>query len=1067
MNPPRPELPEDQERRLLDELLGELPPAEATSLKEQLATDPALHRRRDELARLIDLLREAWAPEVRLSPERRKRILATSPAKPWRRLTITLSWRRLLRSWASPVALAASLVLLLSLLLRSSLAERQLQYTAPPSSPFRHTDSRETTKAKAMQPGTEAPGEASPPSAGRAPVGVSSTARSVRVEGAGLDEISPRTDLAAGPSKPSPTPPVAFFFHQEPPQPETSAGIAGTSPAEKGGSLDATTSGGCGGLGGGGFALHEASQVTEATPGDRRLLERRKELLGQPVAATRLAAPPSPASPPPEDKQAAERYGSPSQREQIDTRTAETLAWSAKQPAPEAELPVRDAGAPPAGKGGSGPRAAIMAAEGRLAGSRVAPLPQLARDQEAASADRLGELADRQAAAAKETESRGLELRRRSGTKPPNAEAAAERKAGTRYGLLPEPNTEPSPAASPRQDHSVTRRGELHTAAQQLKLPAPPSRGAPAGPNLQDLSRKPAKAEEPDRTAEVAPPAVGGEQARQSKSGVERLARRLQPLQEQKAAADGRHQWKADFSPAPISRSAPEAAATLPAKSRPVASNLAQPTVDESLAESAEKDIGFPRPLAPTEPNVTTATAIPRPPPASAPGPEVLPEVATAENAFSTFSLNVSDVSFKLAEAALAQGRWPEPRSVRSEEFVNAFDYRDPEPPRGQRVGLIWERGRYPFAHNRDVIRFSIKTAASGREAGRPLNLVVLLDSSGSMERADRVRILREALNVLGEQLRPGDRLSIVTFASSAHLLADGLQDQAAREALARASEVPPQGGTNLEDALRLAYQTARRHFLSGGINRVVLLTDGAANLGNVDPKTLQQMVIEHRQRGVALDAFGVGWEGYNDELLETLTRHGDGRYGFLNTPEDAGEGFARQLAGALQVAAADVKVQVEFNPGRVVTWRQVGFEKHRLRKEQFRDNKIDAAEIGAAEAGNALYIIQPNPEGHGPIGYLRVRYRIPETGRYEEREWVLHWTGPALRLEQASPSLRLATVAAAFAEWLVRSPYAAEVTPDRLLELLRGVPEHFAPDPRLTALEQMIQQARRLAGSR
>lgn len=446
------------------------------------------------------------------------------------------------------------------------------------------------------------------------------------------------------------------------------------------------------------------------------------------------------------------------------------------------------------------------------------------------------------------------------------------------------------------------------------------------------------------------------------------------------------------------------------------------------------------------------------------PPPVPQPEVETTESPFSTFSLNVSDVSFKLAASTLENGGTPEAGSIRAEEFINAFRYHDPAPAGGP-IAFAWERARYPFAHNRDVVRFSVQTAAQGREGGRPLNLVLVVDSSGSMERADRVRIIREALTVLSGQLRAQDRISVVAFARTARLWVDGLPGSQAVELPDRVGELNPEGGTNLEDALRLGYETAYRHYLREGGNRVIVLTDGAANLGDVDPASLQGTVESNRARGVALDCFGIGWDGYNDELLETLSRCGDGRYGFVNSPEEAASGFADQLAGALQVAAADVKVQVEFNPARVKAWRQVGYARHQLTKEQFRDNTVDAAEIGAAESGNALYIIEVNPQGEGPIGALRVRYREPATGQYHELEWAVPHEGNARGLEQASPSLRLSAVSAAFAEWLASNPYAGDVNPDRLLVLLEGVPQAFQPDPRPAQLVTMIQQARGRVG--
>lgn len=453
--------------------------------------------------------------------------------------------------------------------------------------------------------------------------------------------------------------------------------------------------------------------------------------------------------------------------------------------------------------------------------------------------------------------------------------------------------------------------------------------------------------------------------------------------------------------------------------------------------------------------------------PATPPPPslEPLPEIRTLDNAFSTFSLNVSDVSFQLAASSLENGQMPDGARLRSEEFINAFDYRDPMPAPGQRVAFNWERARNPFAHNRELLRFSVQTAAAGREPGQPLNLVLLVDNSGSMERADRVQITEQMLRVLAAGLNDYDRISVISFARTPRLIVDGMPGGNHQALLDQITGLNPDGGTNLEDALKLGYETAAKHFQANGNNRVIVITDGAANLGNVDPAQLRERVIDQRKRGIALDCFGVGFEGYNDNLLEALSRNGDGRYGFLNDAENAPAQFASQLNGALQVAAADVKAQVEFNPNRVTVYRQIGYQQHQLTKEQFRDNTVDAAEIGAAEAGNALYSIEVNPNGSGPIGTFRARYRVPSTGQYEEKEWVLDYTPGAPELESSGAAMRLASTSAAFAEWLANSPYAQSVTPDALQNLLRDVPETFAPDPRPAKLQAMIQQARAISG--
>jgi hypothetical protein len=264
---------------------------------------------------------------------------------------------------------------------------------------------------------------------------------------------------------------------------------------------------------------------------------------------------------------------------------------------------------------------------------------------------------------------------------------------------------------------------------------------------------------------------------------------------------------------------------------------------------------------------------------------------------------------------------------------------------------------------------------------------------------------------------------------------------------------------------MNLAYQTALRHYLAGGLNRVVLLTDGAANLGDVEPESLKQKVEAHRKQGVALDCFGIGWEGINDDLLEVLSRNGDGRYGFINSPEEAATEFAGQLAGALKVAASDVKVRVEFNPRRVASYRQIGYAKHQLTKEQFRDNTVDAAEIAAQEAGNALYTVEVNPAGEGPVATVRCRFKIPGTMDFREHSWDVAYAGNALSLEQASSAMRLAASSSAFAEWLGASPFAGEVTPDRLLGVLSGVPEIYGADARPKKLEWMICLAKSLQG--
>ncbi|EDY84312.1 von Willebrand factor type A domain protein [Verrucomicrobiia bacterium DG1235] len=439
------------------------------------------------------------------------------------------------------------------------------------------------------------------------------------------------------------------------------------------------------------------------------------------------------------------------------------------------------------------------------------------------------------------------------------------------------------------------------------------------------------------------------------------------------------------------------------------------------------------------------------------------PESNTATDPQSTFSLNVSDVSYRLTEAYLAQNVRPPAGTLRTEEFVNAFDYGDPTPPVARKIGFTWERAHWPFAHDRDVLRFSLQTAAHGRASSQPLHLTLAIDTSGSMSRPDRVDIVNSLATALQSNLTEKDRLSIVSFDRQPRLVLDGQSVTAETNLATLATQLNPQGGTDLESALQLSYQTAQRHFQENAINRVILITDGAANLGNTNAEQLRTTVTENRIRGIALDCFGIGFDGHDDTFLESLSRNGDGRYRFLRSPEDAALELGPKLAGLLRPAAYDVKVQVEFNPTRVETYQQLGYQQHQIADQDFRNNAVDAAELAATESGNALYLAKVLPDGRGDLGLVRVRFRDAESGAYEELSWNLPYKANAPELDQASPSLRLASIAAAFAALLNESPLAHAITHSDLYELAAPLPQHFPTQTRVQTLRTLINQARRL----
>ena len=440
-------------------------------------------------------------------------------------------------------------------------------------------------------------------------------------------------------------------------------------------------------------------------------------------------------------------------------------------------------------------------------------------------------------------------------------------------------------------------------------------------------------------------------------------------------------------------------------------------------------------------------------------------EIVAVTEAVSTFSLHVSDASFRLAKAALARGEAPDPTTIRPEEFYNAFDYGDPSPVAGEPVSCRIEQAAHPFLQQRNLVRIALKVPAAGRGAGTPLRLTVLLDTSGSMEREDRAATVRAAFTALASLLGPNDRVTLVGFARTPRLLAESVAGDQAAKLIELAVHTPAEGGTNMEEALALAGNLAMRQRLAGAQNRIVLLTDGAANLGDADPQQLARRVEAFRQNGIAFDACGVVADGLDDSVLEALTRKGDGRYTILNSPEEADAVFARQLAGAFRPAAKDVKVQVRFNPARVARYRLIGFEQHRLKTEDFRNDAIDAAELAAEEAAVAVYQVEVRPGGEGELGEVSVRFLDTRTNERVERMWTLAYAAQPAAFVRATPSLQLAGSAAFLAEKLRGGALAGQIRLEEFAPVVEGLGAAYPQAARVRDFVEMFRQTRRLTG--
>ena len=430
-------------------------------------------------------------------------------------------------------------------------------------------------------------------------------------------------------------------------------------------------------------------------------------------------------------------------------------------------------------------------------------------------------------------------------------------------------------------------------------------------------------------------------------------------------------------------------------------------------------------------------------------------EIPAAENPYSTFSLNISDASFQLAKAALAKGERPDSVGIKPEQFYNAVDYGDPAPASNEPVAATIEQSAHPIIPGRNLVRVAIRTGSAGRSAAQPLRLTLLVDQSGSMVREDRRASMEHALSQLGVLLTKADLVTVIGFSRTPRLLADGMTGDQATKLADLVNQAASEGGTNLEEAMKLGGAMAERHQLAGAQNRIVLFTDGAANLGDADPERLAAQVKSLRQKGIAFDIAGIGADGLNDRLLSELARNGNGRYYVVSSENN--DSFARQLAGAFRPAAENVKVQVNFNPQRVGKYKLIGFEKDRLKTEDFRNDAVDAAELAADEAGVAIYQVEPLAEGNGELGEVSVRFRDAASKEMVERTWTISYDAQATAFDRATPSMQLAGLSLLAAEKLRGGPLADAIDFKQLTGPGALVKQFYGSSPRVSEMLRVI----------
>lgn len=425
----------------------------------------------------------------------------------------------------------------------------------------------------------------------------------------------------------------------------------------------------------------------------------------------------------------------------------------------------------------------------------------------------------------------------------------------------------------------------------------------------------------------------------------------------------------------------------------------------------------------------------------------------TLDEALSTFSIDVDTASYANVRRHLTSGSLPSAGAVRVEELINYFDY-DYAPPTGQPNGaapfsVTTDVFACPWDARRQLVRVGLKGREVHAQERKDSHLVFLIDVSGSMSSADKLPLVQRSLRLLTEQLDVRDRVSIVVYAGSEGLVLEPTSGRERGAILEAIERLESGGSTNGGAGIALAYKTAREHFIEGGVNRVILCTDGDFNVGVTSRDELVKLIEQERKSGVFLSVLGFGTGNLKDSSMEQLADKGNGAYAYIDSIAEARKVLVEQMSGTLETIAKDVKIQIEFNPARVQAWRQVGYENRALAHQDFADDTKDAGEIGAGHTVTALYEIVPVgvPFELPQVGELRYQTPRDEASAARGDEWLhvkLRYKAPdgdvsqlleqsvsgaAASWSEAPLDARFAAAVAAFAMKLRESEHTRELS--------------------------------------
>ena len=427
-----------------------------------------------------------------------------------------------------------------------------------------------------------------------------------------------------------------------------------------------------------------------------------------------------------------------------------------------------------------------------------------------------------------------------------------------------------------------------------------------------------------------------------------------------------------------------------------------------------------------------------------------------ATTPLSTFSVDVDTGSYANVRSYLSMGQKPPKDAVREEAFINYFDYnyRVPE-DKSQPFATYTELAPAPWSDERHILRIGLQGYDLPVNERKPSNLVFLVDVSGSMHDKNKLPLLVQSLTMMVKQLSARDTVSLVTYAGNTQLVLSptkGNENQTIIDAL---QKLQAGGGTHGESGIKMAYQAAKKAFVKGGVNRIILATDGDFNVGTTNIDALKEMIAEKRKQGISLTTLGFGRGNYNDAMMEQLANIGGGNHAYIDTLHEAQKVLLRQMSGTLQSIANDVKIQLEFNPAEVKEYRLIGYQNRLLKDEDFNNDNVDAGEIGAGHTVTALYelTLAGNKGQVDALRYqqkqvvsaseellqVKIRYKLPGNTESKLISQVVNKQQVLNDFDSASLDFKFATSVAAFAQKLKQSQYLGSMNYQDIATIARA----------------------------